>query len=250
MNPVLLWFHKLGSPPAFHAFAGRWAPWFHALAIPLLAYGIYSGLFVVPADYQQGDSYRILFVHVPSAWMSLFIYGVMAVNAFIALVWRIKLSETLAMCCAPIGAAFTAVTLATGAIWGKPMWGTWWTWDARLTSELVLLFLYLGVIGLYAAIEDRRAAARAACFLALVGVVNVPIVHFSVEWWNTLHQGATIRLFAKSTIDPSMVAPLVAMAFGTKFWFAASLLARTRVAMLELESSKDWVRRLANGGSR
>ena len=248
MNPVLRWFHQLGSPPYFHAFAGRWSPWLFALALPLLRYCAWAGLSVVPADYQQGDSYRILFIHVPSAWMSLFIYGAMAVNAFIALVWRIKLSETLAMCCAPIGAAFTLVTLATGSLWGKPMWGTWWTWDARLTSELVLLFLYLGVMGLYAAIEDRRAAARAACFLALVGVVNVPIVHFSVTWWNTLHQGATIRLFAKSTIDPSMVAPLVAMTFGTKFWFAASLLKRTRVAMLELEGGKDWVRQLAGGG--
>ncbi len=245
MNPVLRWFHQLGSPPYFHAFAGRWAPWLYAIALLLIGYGVWGGLFKVPADYQQGDSYRILFVHVPSAWMSLFIYGVMALNAFIAIVWRIKLSETLAMCCAPIGAAFTALTLATGSLWGKPMWGTWWTWDARLTSELVLLFLYLGVIGLYAAIEDRRAAARAASFLALIGVVNLPIVHFSVEWWNTLHQGATIRLFAKSSIDPSMVAPLIAMAFGTKAWFTASLLTRARAAMLELESGKDWVRKLA-----
>ena len=245
MNPLLRWFHQFGSPPVFHVFAGRWAPWLYLVAAPLLAWGLYAGLFVVPSDYQQGDSYRILFVHVPSAWMSLFIYGVMGINAFIALVWRIKLSESLAMACAPIGAAFTAVTLATGAIWGKPMWGTWWTWDARLTSELVLLFLYLGVIGLYAAIDDRRAAARAACFLALIGVVNVPIVHFSVEWWNTLHQGATIRLFKESTIHASMVVPLLAMTFGTKLWFVASLLARTRVAMLELESGKDWARRSA-----
>jgi heme exporter protein C len=249
MNPVLRWFHQLGSPPVFHAFAGRWLGWFYFVALPLLAYGLWAGLFQVPADYQQGDSYRILFVHVPSAWMSLFAYGAMAVNAFIALVWRIKLSETLAMCCAPIGAAFTAVTLATGSLWGKPMWGTWWTWDARLTSELVLLFLYLGVIGLYAAIEDRRAAARAACLLALIGVVNVPIVHFSVDWWNTLHQGASISLFKKSTIDASMVAPLIAMTLGTKLWFVGSLLARTRVAMLDLESNKDWVRKL-DGGER
>lgn len=245
MNPLLRWFHHNGSPPVFHAVAGRWAPWFYLLAAPLLVWGIYAGLFVVPADYQQGDSFRILFVHVPSAWMSLFIYGVMGVNAFIALVWRIKLSETLAMCCAPIGAAFTLVTLITGAVWGKPMWGTWWTWDARLTSELVLLFLYLGVIGLYAAVEDRRAAARAACFLALIGAVNVPIVHFSVVWWNTLHQGATIRLFGESTMDPSMITPLIAMTFGTKLWFVGSLLARTRVAMLDLESGKDWARRAA-----
>lgn len=243
MNRFMRWVHYLGAPPNFHAFASRWAPWFHLAALPLMAWGIWQALFVVPADYQQGDSYRILFIHVPSAWMSLFIYGVMAVNGFIALVWRIKLSEVLAMSCASIGAAFTFVTLATGAIWGKPMWGTWWTWDARLTSELVLLFLYLGVMGLYAAIEDRRAAARAACFLALIGLVNVPIVHFSVEWWNSLHQGATIRLFGKSTIDPSMLPPLIALTFGTKLWFAGSLLARTRATMYELESTKDWVRR-------
>jgi len=173
----------------------------------------------------------------------------MAVNAFIALVWRIKLSEQLAMNCAPIGAAFTAITLLTGAIWGKPMWGTWWTWDARLTSELVLLFLYLGVMGLYAAIEDRRAAARAASFLALIGFVNVPIVHFSVDWWNTLHQGATIRLFGKSAMDPSMIAPLIALAFGTKLWFVASLLARTRIAVAEAERGKDWVRRALGGAA-
>jgi heme exporter protein C len=249
MNPVMRWLHWFGAPPNFHAFATRWAPWCFILALPLMVFGLWQGLFVVPADYQQGDSYRILFIHVPAAWMSLFIYGVMALNGFIALVWRIKLSEVLAMCCAPIGAGFTLVTLATGSIWGKPMWGTWWTWDARLTSELVLLFLYLGVMGLYSAIEDRRAAARAACFLALIGVVNVPIVHFSVEWWNSLHQGATIRLLGKSTMDASMVAPLIAMVLATKVWFVGSLLARTRAAMYELESGKDWVRRdLENSG--
>ena len=244
MNPLLLWFHKLGSPPTFHRFAQRWAIWFYLAALLLMAIGVYQALWVVPPDYQQSDSYRILYIHVPSAWLSLFIYVAMAVNAFIALVWRIKLSELLAMCCAPIGAAFTVVTLATGALWGKPMWGTWWTWDARLTSELVLLFLYLGVIGLYAAIEDRRAAARAACFLALIGLINIPIVHFSVEWWNTLHQGSTIRLIGKSTMDPAMLPPLILMTLGTKFWFAGSLLARTRAALLEQETGKDWVRRL------
>jgi heme exporter protein C len=247
MNPVLLWFHKMGSPPNFYAFAGRCLPWLYGIAIPMVLWGAWAGLYEVPADYQQGDTFRIIFVHVPAAWMSLFIYAVMAINAFIALVWRIKLSEQLAMNCAPIGAAFTAITLLTGAIWGKPMWGTWWTWDARLTSELVLLFLYLGVMGLYAAIEDRRAAARAASFLALIGFVNVPIVHFSVDWWNTLHQGATIRLFGKSAMDPSMVAPLIALAFGTKLWFTASLLARTRVAIAEAERGKDWVKRALGG---
>ncbi|HET6602792.1 MAG TPA: heme ABC transporter permease [Xanthomonadaceae bacterium] len=249
MNPLLLWFHRLGSPPYFYAFAGRWSPWLLLAGMALMAWGVYSGLFLVPPDYQQGDSYRILFIHVPCAWMSLFVYAVMAVNAFIALVWRIKLSEQLAMACAPIGAGFTLVTLLTGSLWGKPMWGTWWTWDARLTSELVLLFLYLGVIGLHAAIEERRSAARAASFLALIGLINVPIVHFSVEWWNTLHQGATIKLFGKSTIDPAMVPPLIAMTFGTKLWFAGSLLRRTRAAVLEAEAGKDWARQVAGAGA-
>ncbi len=243
VNPVYRWFHQLGSPPYFDSFARRWAPWCFALGAVLIAWGMWDGLFGVPPDYQQGNSFRILFIHVPAAWMSLFIYGAMAVNAFIALVWRIKLSELLAMHCAPIGAAFTLITLVTGSLWGKPTWGTWWSWDARLTSELVLLFLYLGVMGLYGAIDDRRNAARAAAFLALVGIVNVPIVHFSVNWWNTLHQGATIKLLGPSTLDASMIAPLVATAMGTKLWFIGSLFARTRTALLEMESGKDWVRR-------
>ena len=176
--------------------------------------------------------------------MSLFAYIFMAANAFIAVVWRIKISEILAMTSAPVGAMFTAVTLLTGAIWGKPMWGTWWTWDARLTSELVLLFLYLGVIGLYSAIEDRRQAARAASFLGLIGIVNVPIVHFSVNWWNTLHQGSTVRLLGPSRIDASMLWPLLLMALATHIWFFASVLARSRTSVLEQESDKEWVREI------
>ncbi|GMV28596.1 MAG: hypothetical protein AMXMBFR59_07210 [Rhodanobacteraceae bacterium] len=245
MNPLLLWFHKLGSPPYFYRFAGRLLPWFWAAALIGIAVGLYGGLVLAPSDYQQSDAFRIIYVHVPSAWMSLFIYAFMAVNGFIALVWRIKLSETLAMASAPIGAAFTFICLATGSIWGKPMWGTWWTWDARLTSELVLLFLYLGVLGLHNAIEDRRQAARAAAFLALIGIVNLPIVHFSVTWWNTLHQGTTVRLFGPSLIDSRMLWPLLVMAVGTKFLFAASLLSRARVDLLELEAGKDWARRIA-----
>jgi heme exporter protein C len=207
-----------------------------------MAAGVYGGLFMVPADSKQGENFRILYLHVPAAWMSLFIYGVMAIQAFIALVWRIKACEILAMACAPIGAAFTLITLATGSIWGRPTWGTWWEWDPRLTSELVLLFIYFGVMGLYAAIEDRRAAARAASFLALIGVVNVPIVHFAVNWWNTLHQGATIKLVGPSTLDASMMWPLIATVIGTKFWFLGSLLQRARVMNLEQEAGKDWVR--------
>ena len=245
MNPLVLWFHKLGSPPYFYRFAGKLLPWFFGAALLLGAVGLYGGLVLAPSDYQQGDAFRIIFIHVPCAWMSMFVYAFMAVNGFIALVWRIKLSETLAMAAAPIGAAFTAVTLITGSLWGKPMWGTWWTWDARLTSELVLLFLYFGVIGLYQAIEDRRQAARAAAFLALIGVVNLPIVHFSVNWWNTLHQGTTVKLIGPSLIDSRMLWPLLTMAVATKLWFAASLLSRARVDLIELEGGKDWVKQLA-----
>lgn len=242
MNPVLLWFHQLGSPPVFDRFAARWAPPSFLVALLMMAVGLYGALFVVPADYQQGDSFRILYIHVPAAWMSLFVYALMAFYAVIALVWHIKLCEVLAMACAPIGAWFTFVTLATGSIWGKPMWGTWWDWDPRLTSELVLLFLYLGVIGLGTAIEDRRAAARAAGFLAIVGVVLLPVIRYSVEWWNSLHQGATIKLFGESTMDSSMTWPLWVMVLATKVWFIGSLLQRARADSLAREAGKDWAR--------
>lgn len=210
-----------------------------------MGWGLYGALFQVPADYQQGDSFRILYIHVPSAWMSLAVYGLMAFYAAIALIWRIKLCEILAMACAPIGAAFTVITLATGSIWGRPMWGTWWDWDPRLTSELILLFMYLGVIGLYHAIDDRRAAARAASLLAIVGVALLPVIRYSVVWWNSLHQGQTIRVFGESSMDPSMLPPLIWLVVGTKFWFAGSLLARARADNLYREGGKDWVRRLA-----
>ncbi|MBL0164063.1 MAG: cytochrome c biogenesis protein CcsA [Xanthomonadales bacterium] len=245
MNTLTLWFHKFGSPPTFFRVTALLSPWLFGAAFLIGLAGIYWGLFVAPADYQQSDAYRIIFIHVPCAWMGLFAYIFMAVNAFIALVWRIKISEILAMTSAPVGAFFTAVTLATGSIWGKPMWGTWWTWDARLTSELVLLFLFLGVIGLYNAIEDRRQAARAAAFLALVGIVNVPIVHFSVSWWNTLHQGSTVRLLGPSRIDSSMLWPLLLLALATHIWFFASVFARSRVSLLELEGGKEWARDIA-----
>ena len=245
MNRLLLWFHQTGSPPNFDRYAARWAPWAFALAFITMAIGVYGALYSVPADANQGESFRILYIHVPCAWMSLFVFVVMAIQSVIALVWRIKICELLAMACAPTGAAFTAITLITGSIWGKPTWGTWWTWDPRLTSELVLLFLYVGVMGLYAAIEDRRAAARAAAFLALVGVVNVPIVHFAVNWWNTLHQGSTIRLIGPSTMDASMMWPLLFTVIASKAWFVGSLLQRTRALNLEQESSKDWARSVA-----
>jgi heme exporter protein C len=245
MNPLLRWFHQLGSPPTFDRFAARWAPWAYALGAALMAIGMYMALFVVPADYQQGDSFRILYVHVPSAWMSMAIFALMALYAAIALIWRIKLCEILAMACAPSGAAFTLITLVTGSIWGKPMWGTWWDWDPRLTTELVLLFLYLGVMGLYGAIDDRRNAARAAGLLAIVGVVLLPVIRYSVVWWNSLHQGQTIRLLGESSMDASMLQPLIWMIVGTKLWFIGALLQRARADNLRREAGKDWVAQLA-----
>ncbi len=240
MNNLLLWFNQTGSPPRFDAFAARWAKLSFLAAIILLGIGVYGALYVVPADYKQGEVFRILFIHVPAAWMSLMIFVIMALQSAIALIWRIKICELIAMASAPIGAMFAAITLITGAVWGKPTWGTWWTWDPRLTSELVMLFLYLGVIGLYNAIDDRRAAARAAGFLAIIGVVNVPIVHFAVTWWNTLHQGETIRLIGPSKMDSSMLWPLLLIVVATKLWYVGSVLVRARVLNLQQESQKQW----------
>jgi heme exporter protein C len=240
MNRFLLWIHSFGAPPTFYRMASRWLPWLWTATLITGVVGLWLA-FTAPADYLQGESARIMYIHVPSAWMSMFIYAFMAVQGFCALVWRIKVCELLAMCAAPIGAGFTVVTLITGALWGRPTWGTYWVWDARLTSELVLLFLYLGVIALHNAIEDSRKASRAASLLAIIGLVNLPIIHYSVQWWNTLHQGNSINVFAaKSSIHPSMLWPLLCMAIATKLWFAASLLARSQVALLQLESGKAW----------
>jgi heme exporter protein C len=210
----------------------------------LMALGLWQA-FQVPADYQQGDSFRIFYIHVPAAMMSMTVFAAMAVYAAIALIWRIKLCEILAMACAPIGAAFTLITLATGSIWGKPMWGTWWDWDPRLTTELILLFLYLGVIGLYNAIDDRRAAARAAGLLAIVGVALLPVIRYSVVWWNSLHQGQTVSLFGQSKMDGSMELPFWIMFVAVQFWFAGSLLVRARADNLRREAGKDWVAKMA-----
>ncbi len=250
MKRILTWLHKQGSPEVFYRLSGRWQPWLGVLCLVLMAWGLYQGLVVAPPDYQQGDSYRIIFVHVPSAWMSLFVYVAMCVAGAIGLIWRIKVAEIVAMASAPIGAAFTFITLVTGSLWGKPMWGTWWVWDARLTSELILLFIYLGIMGLYTAIEDRRAAARAASLMALVGLINIPIIHYSVEWWSTLHQGSTVRLVGESRIDQSMLIPLLVMALATKFFYGWAVLQRSRCMLLEQESRKAWVTRVLLGENR
>jgi heme exporter protein C len=242
MHPLWLWFHKTGSPPYFYRWSGKLMPWFWALAVIAGGIGLYLGLVRAPADYLQGESARIMYLHVPSAWMSMFIFAFMGFCGALALIWHVKISEILMIAAAPIGMGFTAVTLITGSLWGRPTWGTYWVWDARLTSELVLLFLYFGVIGLFHAFDDRRKGARAAAILTLIGLVNLPVIHYSVTWWNTLHQGSSISLMSgKNTIHPSMLWPLLLMAVATKFWFAASLFARARVEVLEMESGKDWV---------
>jgi heme exporter protein C len=238
---MFLWFHKLGSPPHFYRIAGKWIPWLNWVFVLLLIAGLYGGLILAPPDYQQGESYRIIFVHVPSAWMSLFIYVTMAVCGAVVIIWRMKIAEVVLISSAPIGASFTLLALVTGSLWGKPMWGTYWVWDARLTSELILLFLYLGVIGLHNAIEDKRTAARAVAILALVGVVNIPIIHYSVEWWHSLHQGPTVTKFDKPSIHWSMLLPLLVMALAFQVYYALALFHRCRAEILRRERNNKWV---------
>jgi heme exporter protein C len=236
------WLHKLSSPPHAYRIAGRLTPWFGWPALALIVTGLYGGLVLAPADYQQGDGFRILYVHAPSAWLSMFIYATMAAAAAIGLIWRIKLAHGVAAASAPVGAWFTFLALATGSIWGKPMWGTWWVWDARLTSELILLFLYLGLIALRAAIDDRERADRATAVLAIVGVVNLPIIHYSVYWWNTLHQGATISKLGKPSITGDMLWPLLVMLAGFTLYYLAVLMTRLRAEILRRERDASWLR--------
>ncbi len=241
--------HKFSSPKNFYTMSGKLIPWFTWGFGLTLIVGLYYGFFVAPPDYQQGESYRIMFVHVPAAWMSMFIYMVMATSGAIGLIWRIKTADLMASASAPIGAAFTFLALVTGSLWGKPMWGTYWVWDARLTSELILLFLYLGFIALQASIEDPRNAARAGAVLAIVGVVNIPIIHYSVEWWSTLHQGATVTKFDKPSIHITMLIPLLTMAVSFKLYYAASVLMRARAEILRREQNSRWVKEVVENDS-
>jgi heme exporter protein C len=235
------WFHRFGSPPWIYGFARRWAPWFGGVAAVGILVALYGGLVLAPADYQQKDAFRIVYVHAPSAMLSLAIYTTMAIAAAVGLIWRIKVAHAAAAACAPIGAWFTVVTLGTGMLWGKPMWGTYWAWDPRLTSELVLLFLYFGYMGLRAAIEDPQKADKASAVLAVVGVVNVPIIRFSVNWWNSLHQPAT-RLVGESDMDWAMTWPLLLMFVAFLLYFAAVMLVRLRAELLRRERNASWVR--------
>jgi heme exporter protein C len=237
--------HKLASPPHFYSLAPKLVPWFTVPGLLLVAYGVYAGLFLAPADYQQGDAFRIIYIHVPSAYLSMMAYMIMAVSAAIGLIWRIKLSHAVAAAAAPLGAWFTFLALATGSIWGRPMWGTWWEWgDPRLTSELIMLFVYFGYMALRAAIDDTAKADKASAVLAIVGAVNVPIIHFSVEWWSSLHQGATLLRKDGPAMDPSMLYPLLAMILAFTFLFGALLMRRIRTEVLFRERRTRWVKEM------
>ncbi len=234
------WF-KYASPLTFFPLAARLIPWFAVAAALLCGAGLYIGFFVAPTDAQQGEAYRIIFIHVPAAWMAMLIYVVMAFWAGVGLVFNARLSGMWASALAPSGALMAFIALWTGALWGRPTWGTWWVWDARLTSTLILLFLYFGFMALQAAIDDPRRADKAGAVLALTGVVNIPIIYFSVQWWNTLHQGASVSLTGAPTMAATMFAGMIVMTLG--FWmysFAAALL-RVRCIILERERRSDWV---------
>jgi heme exporter protein C len=246
------WFRS-SSPASFYPLAGRLVPWFAGAAVAFALAGLAIGLFVAPTDFQQGEAYRIIFVHVPAAWMSMFIYLVMALWSALALGFNTRLSAMMAQALAPTGALMTFVALWTGAFWGRPAWGTYWAWDARMTSELILLFLYFGVIALRGAIDDPRRADRACSVLTLVGAINVPIIYFSVQWWNTLHQGATISLTAAPKMASIMLAALLLMTLAAWAYAIAVALLRVRAIIVLRECGAAWlstlpeVRRLAPG---
>jgi heme exporter protein C len=232
---------RFSSPQTFYPLAGAMLPWFAAASIMFCLAGLYVGLLVAPTDAQQGDAYRIIFIHVPAAWMSMFIYLVMAAWAGVGLILNTRLSSMMATALAPTGAMFTFLALWTGSLWGKPTWGTWWVWDARLTSELILLFLYLGFMALQAAIDDPRRADKAGAVLAMVGAINIPIIYFSVQWWNTLHQGSSVSLKSAPTMAAVMFAGMILMALAFWLYSIAASLARVRSLILERERHAEWV---------
>ena len=242
-------FFQYSAPQRFYPLAGKAVPWFSALAVVLGVVGLVLGLLIAPTDHQQGDAYRIIFIHVPAAWMSMVIYVAMAFWAAIGLAFNARLAFMLANALAPTGALMTFIALWSGALWGKPTWGAWWVWDARLTSELILLFLSIGVLSLHAAIEDANRADRAAGLLALVGVVNVPIIYFSVKWWNTLHQGASVSLSKAPSIAAPMLLGMLVMALAFWMYCFAVTLMRARSIILERERHAQWARLAAVGAS-
>lgn len=236
------WFHRLGSPKWFYAISGRWLPGFAVAAALLIGLGLVWGLAFAPPDYQQGNSFRIIYIHVPSAFLAQSCYLFLAVAGAVSLIWKMKLADVALQCAAPIGAWMTFVSLITGAIWGKPTWGAWWVWDARLTAMLILLFLYFGIIALGQAISNRDSSAKACAVLAIVGIVNIPIIKYSVEWWNTLHQPSTFKVTEKPAMPMEMWLPMLIMVIGFYCFFAAVLLARMRLEVLKRESRTSWVK--------
>lgn len=241
----LFWF---ASPQTFYPLAGRMLPFFAALAIGLGLVGLYIAFLLAPTDATQGESYRIIFIHVPAAWMSMFLYVVMAFWAAVGLVFNTRLSSMMATAIAPTGALMTFLALWTGALWGRPTWGAYWVWDARLTSELILLFLYLGFIALQAAIDDPRRADKAGAVIALVGVINVPIIYFSVQWWNTLHQGASVSITRAPSMATTMLWGMLVMALAFWMYSIAAVLHRLRSIILDRERRAEWVRELLREG--
>jgi heme exporter protein C len=246
VNRFIKWFYQLGTPRFFYPLATQLSPWLAAISLLLLAVGGYWGLVVAPADYQQGEAFRIIYVHVPAAWLSMFVYAMMTVSAIVALVWRVRMAEIALMSSATIGASFALIALLTGAIWGKPMWGTWWVWDARLTSELILLFVYIGIIALYNAIDDKRGAGKAVSILTVVGVVNLPIIHYSVVWWNTLHQAASVSKLGAPSIHIDMLLPLLVVAVAFKAFYGWIMLINMRTMLVEQDACAGWLRALLN----
>lgn len=234
------WLHPYAKPERAYDLCSTLLPWFAVIAALSLTIGTFWGLLFAPPDYQQGESFRIIYIHVPSAMLSMSTYVAMAIAAVVGMIWQWKTAYMAMIAIAPVGAVMTFIALFTGAAWGKPMWGTWWIWDARLTSELILLFLYLGVMALYSAFDDKQQGGKAAGIMALVGVINVPIIHFSVEWWNTLHQGATITKFGKPSIAPEMLWPLLINLLGFAMFVGAISLIRMKNELLKREFHRPW----------
>ena len=247
---MTLRFFTIAAPSRFYSFTEALSPWLWGLALLFAAAGLYIGFFVAPTDATQGDAFRIIFIHVPAAWMSMLLYLAMAFWAVIGWAFNARLASMLARAIAPTGALFTFLALWTGSFWGKPTWGTWWVWDARLTSELILLFLYIGFIALVEAIDDPRRADRAGALLALIGAVNVPVIYFSVRWWNTLHQGATISLTAAPKMATTMLQAMLLMTLAFWAYAFAVIFMRTRAIVLEREKHTGWVHELAANRSQ
>jgi len=235
------WIHKTASPRTTYRLAALLQPWLGFLCVVFIGYGLFDGLLFAPSDYQQGDVFRIMYLHVPAAIWSLGVYVAMSMAVIIFLIWKIKVADIIAKASAPIGALFTVICLLTGAIWGRPTWGTWWIWDARLTSELLLLFIYFGIIALRSAIPNKELSARVSGIFVLIGLVNIPIIHYSVNWWNTLHQGASLSL-TNANIAPSMLHPLLAMIFGFLFYYAWGMCIKVRSELLVREQKASWIK--------